>query len=94
LLNQSDIFSHFGVKEVRNDSKDTSDAEVPGKRGRKPGKKSLAHAEDELDDDELAMLEEEDEEDGGDASTPSKTPHTAALVRQPSCIVGGQMRYF
>lgn len=53
----------------------------------------MAHAEDELDEDELAMLEEEDDDSGDDTSTPiSSKTQTSALVRQPSCIVGGQMR--
>lgn len=96
LLNQSDIFSHFGVKVASKKPQEAPGRSEEGRGRRKKGSNGGGGglAEDELDDDELAMLEEEEdsEDEAAGAPTPSKG-HTGALVRQPSCIVGGQMRY-
>jgi SNF2 family DNA or RNA helicase len=98
-LNQSDIFTHFGVK-----AKGAVAAPPPTEQGRSgPGRKkgstnsssSGGTLDVELDEDELAMREEEEEEeeeDAGDQSHSHSSTHVTTLSRQPTCI-NGAMRY-
>lgn len=91
LLSQSDIFSHFG-KGAKSSSTlaSESSASSSGKaeksrRGRKPG------VSEELDEDEEYMARElggDDDDEGGteDAAT--------ILLKQPSCITGGNLRWY
>lgn len=109
LLSQSDIFSHFGTVKADTTgtgSGATNGAQVSaGSRGNssanlsksgsaanlsRAGRRNRA-ASEELDEDEKAMAREEDgDEDGnGDGEGRKGT----ILLKQPSCITGGTMRY-
>ncbi len=83
LLSQSDIFSHFGGHS--SDSK-SADKEVKSAFG----SKRRSAAAEELDDDERAMAKEIGDGDNEDEMTVAI--ETRVLLRQPSCISGGDMR--
>ena len=91
LLSQSDIFSHFG-KGAKSSSTlaSESSASSSGKaeksrRGRKPG------VSEELDEDEEYMARELGGDDDDDCGTQDAA---TILLKQPSCITGGSLRYF
>ena len=93
LLNQSDIFHHFGV------GKKEGEATLPPPDSPvRPSSSSRDHrqkgtARDELDADEQEMLEEEAEEGDNSGESPRKNAALGSLViRQPSLVVGGAMR--
>jgi hypothetical protein len=97
LLNQSDIFSHFGLggkKPTTESKKSTASEEEPTSstgRGRKKQKLDF----DEMDEDEKEIVKEEEEEENdtkGNNATKQKIQNTL-LLKQPSIITGGQMRY-
>ena len=93
LLNQSDIFSHFGVKAKDKESSKpiTSSTTTTTTTS---GKKKGGNLDEELDEDELAMRgeEEDEEEDNENSDHPSHSmTHVTTLTRQPSCI-NGSMR--
>jgi len=84
LLSQSDIFSHFGLKGSTEESSSS-------RTGTGSSKVKSSDIAEDLDDDEIAMLEEENESEEDGAPTPAK-PAITTLTRQPNCIVGGKMR--
>lgn len=76
LLSQSDIFSHFGVNK-----KPTAETPVKVAAGRRS-------ATDELDEDEVAMLNEEVDE------VDEAPKQQSVLLQQPSWVSGGPMRSY
>ena len=86
LLNQSDIFSHFGVGSKTGQAIVSSapSANITKSRGRRS-----TTALDEMDDDERAMAEAA----GGDDDNDDEKVKETIMLRQPSCVSGGTMRY-
>jgi hypothetical protein len=103
LLNQSDIFSHFGLGGKKKDFKDSSSprqSEVPessdnskSKHRRSATTTKKSGDFDEMDEDEQAIFQEENDENETGARSDDK-PHNTILLKQPSLITGGAMRYF
>lgn len=81
LLNQSDIFAHFGIGKKSVDT-------LGGDENKKGKKKGTDNTED-MDEDERAMFEEEQEEYDSESGSVSKHD---ILNRQPSIVCGGEMR--
>jgi len=82
LLGQSDIFAHFGTGKTTSASAATSSAKSAGneKRGRR------SNSTEELDDDEKALINDEESEEANVA-------RGTLLLKQPTTVSGGQMRY-
>jgi len=78
-LNQSDIFSHFGVGKGKSSSSSGAKEQQPSGDSRGRGRRA---ATEEMDEDEKALAGEE----GGDQV------ESTILLKQPSCISGGAMR--
>jgi hypothetical protein len=93
LLNQSDIFSHFGVGKKEGDTHPPPESPARPSASSTRDHRQKGTARDELDADEQEMLDEE-AEDGDNGGSPRK--NAAALgslvIRQPSLVVGGAMR--
>eukprot|EP01035_Chromulina_nebulosa_P022015 gene22015-28499_t len=88
LLSQSDIFSHFGaVKEQSLSSSGKAAASAPGRRATSSSS-AAATASEDLDEDEKAMLDEEEDEAN------ESIGKTTMLLKQPTCITGGALRYY
>lgn len=91
LLSQSDIFAHFGVGR-----KDGGISKPPAGESSSPGRRSRTSttSEVDLDEDELAMVNDEFDDDEYVAEA-SKVKHQqpAVLKKQPSIITGGELRY-
>ena len=99
LLNQSDIFSHFGVggkKPTKADDipKQKVDDGSKSKHRRAGGASSSSRAKtdfDDLDDDEKEMAREVEDDEEGNHDDGSKI-HNTILLKQPSIVTGGEMR--
>ena len=92
LLNQSDIFSHFGFGGKKLDKGEElpkpTDSKSSHRDRRGAGTTSRGKTDfDDLDDDEKEMAREEEEEDGGGSKN-----HNTILLKQPSIVSGGEMR--
>lgn len=85
LLSQSDIFSHFGA--TKNLSSSSTNTEGKSGSRRRP-----SAPEEEMDDDERAMAKEVGDDDN-ETETQQTPPQTTVLLRQPSCVSGGAMRW-
>jgi SWI/SNF-related matrix-associated actin-dependent regulator of chromatin subfamily A member 5 len=92
LLNQSDIFTHFGVKAKGPPPPTEPVKSGPGRKKGSTNSSSGAGIDVELDEDELAMRGEEEEEEEDDENHSPSMTHVTTLTRQPSCI-NGNMRY-
>lgn len=89
LLNQSDIFGHFGVgQKPLGDSNPVSPA--PSKRAETRDHRQKSGPVADLDEDELEMLEEEKDDD--ELTGPRHNRGGTVVARQPSIIMG-EMRY-
>lgn len=94
LLNQSDIFTHFGLGKKKPEEPPTLKASESSGSIKGSSSSSSKHRgqgrrgadSDELDEDEKEMVEEEEGEGDG-------KPHNTMLLRQPTLISGGDMRY-
>ena len=84
LLSQSDIFSHFGAARGFSSSTQKAVADSSNKSSKHRGSTA-----DEMDDDEKAMAQEIGEGDDDDMIDENQA---TVLLRQPSCISGGEMR--
>jgi SWI/SNF-related matrix-associated actin-dependent regulator of chromatin subfamily A member 5 len=99
LLNQSDIFSHFGLGGKaatssnafeKEEKKNASEKKSTRNRGGSGNKIKSSNDIDELDEDEKQMIEDEENEQEGDISKNRST----LLLKQPSIVVGGAMRAY
>jgi hypothetical protein len=79
LLQQSDIFTHFGVSATKKSDSNASSAASSSSSNSKNSRHKVVES-DELDDDERAMAEETD--------GTSNVADTPTLTVQPSCITG------
>jgi hypothetical protein len=86
-----------GKSSSGNLTKSASSSSLGGRGG--AGRRARNTASDELDDDERAMVQEEDGEDeegeggGTDSTVQTAGGKSAILLKQPSCITGGAMRW-
>ena len=92
LLNQSDIFSHFGNGKGGPMPEKSSDKKPDGEKGKRGRRAMRQSGFDEMDEDEQAIAREigSDEDEAGSSATSSAA---TVLLAQPSCIAGGAMRY-
>lgn len=77
MLNQSDIFAHFGAGKASSGDLHSNVSDSTKGRSRR------ATSIDDLDEDEKAIVEDEENE---------SAPRNTILQKQPSFISGGAMR--
>lgn len=108
LLSQSDIFSHFGNNKGKasagagsavaaESKKAEGQPEKTKRRGRPPGSANGTSSKDkdnfdEMDEDEKAIAREIGADDDETAESAVAQQKNTVLLKQPSCISGGQMR--